>query len=434
MARQDKVFREKAIHYTNMENKLLPKMMYDNDEHFEIGPSIRTNIFMLTLFTRITDFGVLYGPAVNYRPALDENLLDREKFPISLVDAAYSEAAPFNIFAGNPFEILFYKEKKLENWDPDNYWALASCRLQSLALEHIKAGNHSRKKVQLRKTTVAVYPTRKDVMRLAYILNREVAIPKTTDPKNIYLDYHSLFFGFQTMYPRTEQDLKEIVRDKFNWPFFQFPEGKMLCEHMWRVRSFFQSMHSIGIGYIEGNHRAVLACKTLYGQKVNAAFPLHLPFQKRMEPTTEQKQQPVRKITSEEAKVTRTKDEEKFIDLPEKSPLFNCNLEVKAIIPWVDSKNAKNRVITETHLELCRDRSSNIAVQKQYVIPETWSGFIAATAKNIRDSYDYNPIDEEDLLRLQLPTHYTEWNEKKKCLTGKQYHMLTWLTKQRKQL
>jgi hypothetical protein len=94
------------------DNQLSPGT-FDDDDNFKIAPTVRTNLFMLTLFTRINDVGIPYGPPVNYRSATADNLLDQTKFPQSLVDVAYSES-DINIFAGNPMQVLFYKEKKLK--------------------------------------------------------------------------------------------------------------------------------------------------------------------------------------------------------------------------------------------------------------------------------------------------------------------------------
>jgi len=146
------------------------------------------------------------------------------------------------------------------------------------------------------------------------------------------MDFLSLFNHTHQITPNSIEALKTIVHDHFKWPFFNFPPNKSLQEHLWRVRSYFQSLHPIGIGYIEGNHRAVLTCKLLYGQKVNAAYPLMRPFPPIEDEHSPKKKKEHTKSTPDELR-TRTKNNNPTTTLPAKSPLYVRTLDTKIIVP-----------------------------------------------------------------------------------------------------
>ena len=96
---------------------------------------------------------------------------------------------------------------------------------------------------------------------------------------------------------------------------------------MWRVRSFFQALHPIGMAYIEGNHRTVLAYKLLYGQQVDAYFPLNIEFLVKL-PDTKQPALPLTK----QGKI------EKSI-LPTKSPLYSRSYDIKILATKIHWEN-----------------------------------------------------------------------------------------------
>lgn len=98
------------------------------------------------------------------------------------------------------------------------------------------------------------------------------------------------------------KDFIWFLKNVLHWKFFHIAVNKSIHENMWCIRSFFQTLHLIGAACTEGNHRAVLAPKVLYGQKVNAPYPLEQIF------------------GNEET-------------IPTKSPLFYKNLEVKIMVP-----------------------------------------------------------------------------------------------------
>ena len=91
---------------------------YSEDHPFHISPTIRTNLFILSLFTRVSDHGILYSPRTNYRKGRSEFLLNREKFTTSLVDIAFTNDQQ-SIFCGNPIELLFFKEAELPDYNDD---------------------------------------------------------------------------------------------------------------------------------------------------------------------------------------------------------------------------------------------------------------------------------------------------------------------------
>ena len=137
---------------------------------------------------------------------------------------------------------------------------------------------------------VALFPVQHQLLKVAYILNVKIAKPTTTDyPQQ--LDYHSILSHFQLHAPSSITQLKTIVYDVLDWKFFQFSETQtendklslevQFFENLWRVRSFFQSLHEIGLGYVEGNHRGVLASKLMYGQQIHSPYPFYYKFNRK---------------------------------------------------------------------------------------------------------------------------------------------------------
>ena len=145
----------------------MPPSEYLTEADFYISPLIRGNLYMLSLFTRISEQEFVYSPLVNYHKARTDFLLDSDTFPTSLVDVALSEDEP-NIFCNSPMEVLFYTEKQLFNIPEDD---LDPCRLTSMSYEAIKKKHYNINQVLLQKTTVPVFPTQDDFLKVCYILD-----------------------------------------------------------------------------------------------------------------------------------------------------------------------------------------------------------------------------------------------------------------------
>jgi hypothetical protein len=264
-----------------------------------------------------------------------------------------------------------------------------------------------RKKVKFSTKSVAVYPSYKDLLHIGFILDKSIAKPLDITPDYRYQNFAAILQEFQNTTPTTINELKKIVQQQFNWTFFEFPKGKSLHEHLWRVRSFFQSLHSIGIGYIEGNHRAVLACKLLYGTKVNATYPLKLPFGK-LDSTTPKRKKKQLEPTPE--RQTRLKEEEEIKLVPQQSPLHYTSLDVKTIIPCMDKTNPDETLLTSAELAACRERSMGIAKHKQLVLKEDWNTFMLTTLDTLAGDPTFKPVTVEQFLRIKLPKSMKGWN------------------------
>jgi hypothetical protein len=177
-----------------------PDYMKEKDDKFYVSNSVRTNLFILTLFTRTTDHGILYSPMVNYRSATSENLLDRTNFQHSMVDKALG-SNDREIFGGNQIQILFYKEKLATLYDRDPTQILP-CRMTSMSMESLKSGNLQVSQVLFKKQSLPVHPTQRDLLQLAFIFYLDIAKPDKEDKDQRFLDFSSILQAFTEETPR----------------------------------------------------------------------------------------------------------------------------------------------------------------------------------------------------------------------------------------
>jgi hypothetical protein len=188
-------------------------------------------------------------------------------------------------------------------------------------------------------TKVGVFPSQRELLKLAYIMNVRVAKPNQKNPW--HLDYVKILQAFQLYTPTSLGDLKDFVKKQLDWPFFEFVD-RTLWENMWRLRSFFQALHPIGLAFVEGNHRAVLASKMLYGQKLESSYPLHFGF----DPSRKKGKQNKSQLESKE--------------IPPQSPLFFKHVDIKVLVPK-GGENLRAQLITEEMLVACRQKSQEVA-------------------------------------------------------------------------
>jgi hypothetical protein len=252
--------------YLLMVDKKKAKVTYEKEGGFRVA-SLRSSPFALSLFTRVSDHGIPYSACVNYRSAMSDFLLSRN-LGKSVVDNVYEGEE--HVFGTNPLQVLFFQEKNF--YEDKSIPSSSDCHMTSMAKETLHCGKVVLKDVIVQMKGVGVYPSYDQLLKLAYIMNMKVS--PSEDNKG--LDFTTLLEGLRGIKPMTNRDLGKLTKEIFDWKFFRIAANKSVHENLWRIRSFFQAMHPIGAAFIEGNHRAVLASKVLYGQKVNASYPLNL--------------------------------------------------------------------------------------------------------------------------------------------------------------
>ena len=356
-------------HYRQVLSNQIDPVLYSRDEEFMTPPAVKSNLFILSLFTRVSDHGIIYSSPANFRPALGAALENRALFGTSLVDQV-NFSMDESIFASNAMCVLFYQERSLKEGDTHSY---DGCHLTSIAKENLKIGSTLIKEVSIKFRKVGVFPSQNQLLKLAYILNVKVAPPSdVTASRPKLLDFQSILQEFHDFKPISNEALSQFVKRKLKWKFFDIHMKKRLCVNMRRVRSFFQCLQPIGLAFIEGNHRALLASKVLYGENVNACYPI------------------------KPADLWGT-------TVPASSPIFYTNLDVKIMIPET-SRMTSLRLISRKMLVSCQRRSSLVASQKQYVIKETWKYFMDTTVARFQRDTDFQPVLIEDFLKIVMPT------------------------------
>jgi hypothetical protein len=223
-------------------------------------------------------------------------------------------------------------------------------RLTSLANETIKVGHTEDEnnmlitdiKINFRKH--GVHPSVEEYLKLAFILNFKVP------PSGLKtLDFTSMFKKFHMIRPIDHISLQKIVSETFEWPFFKILETQSVYHNLCRLRSFFQMLTPIGISFVEGNHRGLLAGKVLYGQQILEGFPL-------------------------------TKQLNPGFPLPPLSPLYHTGLQLKVILPVkTEDLITPGALITTGMISICRKESKKIAYFKTLIIEQTWKDFMRST-------------------------------------------------------
>jgi hypothetical protein len=365
---------------------------YKKDQSLPLlcAPTVGSNLFFLSLFSRISDHGILYSLRANHRIANNEFLLSREKDDKSLVDQVYSEDA--SVFSSNAVTLLFYQEKDLVTQDVGNF---PECRLTSMARESLQIGDMKVTEVQVKFRKTGVFPSQQQLLKLAYILNHKLLIARPFDmdskcPHPRMLDFEAIISPFSSCKAYNNKTLESFVKKELGWACFQVFSKESYFENMCRLRSFFQCMHPIGISFVEGNHRAVLASKVLYGQPVNLPFPLEDDFFRGQKP------------------------------IPKNSALFYDKLDVKIVLPGypkgkVDAESA--RCITREMLDVCQSKSRLITANKKLFIEENWKSFfqtVMERCNNVKGGF--RPVSLLHYQGIEMPyklipnKHGRSWN------------------------
>ena len=161
---------------------------YTKDGNFQTSPPLESNLFIMSLFTRVSDHGIPYSKPCNHRHPVNSNLLSREKHKLSLVDQVTQ--GDETVFSGNSVSIMFYQEKSFVALDERNF---EGCILTSIARETLKVGNLETKDVKIKFRKTAVFPTQNQLLKLAYIMNIKVGAPagKEKKPTKVGLCIHT---------------------------------------------------------------------------------------------------------------------------------------------------------------------------------------------------------------------------------------------------
>ena len=343
---------------------------YDSEEEFKVSGTIKSSPFLLSLFTRVSDHGILYSSTANYRLATAENITASEPAKTSMYMNAYKGKEM--IFSTNAMQVMFFQEKEI--WEDEANPIDTECIMTSMARESIKIGGTIIKDLIVKFKKVGVFPSMEQLLKVAYILN--VKVGKGTGRAE--LDFAALFDEkLRSFKPSTAGVIVDWVYGVLGWQFFGLTRN--VHEDLWRIRSFFQALHPIGVAFIEGNHRAVLASKMLYGQFIEQPYPLTLS-------------------------IGRT-----FAPIGLSSPLFCTAMDVKVTVPK-KKMNAK-RVITKHILHLCKTRSQHVAADKQLVIKESWKSYLQRTVDLFTRTSAYCPLTIQDFLAIKLPTNIRGWED-----------------------
>ena len=347
-----------------------PSLKFEIDEEFKVSSTIKSSPFLLSLFTRVSDHGILYSSSVNFRMAMAENFSTNDPKKPSMIMNAYKGKE--HIFSTNAMQVMFFQEKEVgdDDADPIDY----DCFMTLLARESIKIGGTTIKDMVVKFKKVGVFPSMEQLLKVAYILNVKVG----KGAGRAELDFGALFSDkLRLVKPTSEQSIVDLVYDTLGWHFFKLNRVN-IRDDLLRIRSFFQALHPIGVAFIEGNHRAVLAGKMLYGQFIDQPYPLTESLGR------------------------------KFVELPMSSALFCNATDVKVTVP--KRKMNEKRLISKQTLQFCKERSQHVAADKQLVIKENWKNYLQQTVDLFFDnSSRYCPLTVAGFLAIRLPTSIHGW-------------------------
>ena len=205
---------------------------YEKEGVFLSAPQVKSNFFITSLFTRVSDHGILYSAPVNYRSARSENLTSRSEFSNSMLDHALSSASR-NIFSTNPLNVFFFQEKDFSG-QKGGQQKYNGGRMTSMAKETLKIGGTTINDVTVQFKNVGVFPSEDQLLKVAYILNVKVAGATAEELKLRMLDFAPVLTKYRHFIPDTYEHLEKLVRDQFQWKFFGL-KGWTLCQNMWRI-------------------------------------------------------------------------------------------------------------------------------------------------------------------------------------------------------
>ena len=158
---------------------------YDCDGEFMESGTIKSSPFLLSLFTRVSDHGILYSPCANFRMAMAENFMTKDSNKPSMLANAYRGKE--YIFSTNAMQVMFFQEKNLCNDDGKSKGS--EYNMQSMARESLKIGGTIRKDLVVKFKKVGVFPSTEQMLKVAYILNVKVGYGRGTKE----LDFGGLF-------------------------------------------------------------------------------------------------------------------------------------------------------------------------------------------------------------------------------------------------
>ena len=250
-----------------MEDRAKAAPQFVPQDEFFIAGTVTTTFFGLSLFTRVSEHGLLYAPPVNFRSALCTVLKDKGKSGMSLEDHAFSNKMQ-HVFQSNGLQVLFYKEKEFSELSEPVQKLLEPCKLLTMAREKIKVETQIIEEVLLKFEKVPLFPTQEQLLQVAYILNVPITPAGSHSDKNYpqFLDFASILFHLKHFSPDNTEQLTQFIKNTLKWIFFELTECRTtkgdhpgieeakFYENMWRLRSFFQALHPIGVAYVEGNH------------------------------------------------------------------------------------------------------------------------------------------------------------------------------------
>ena len=187
---------------------------YDKEALFFKTDQIRTTFAMLTLLTRTTENGLVYGLDTNHRPATSNGLSSTEHHQKSMINCAYSSDK--EVFNTNPLHLMFYQIGKCEK--PSEYPA---GRLVSLANETISCfGPFEKQNVQCRISNAIGHCMDKQTFdQLAMILNVPAKPPSPVASEMQLFDLKQIVECHPFDAYNSTLKLKRYVREQLKWDF-----------------------------------------------------------------------------------------------------------------------------------------------------------------------------------------------------------------------
>jgi hypothetical protein len=181
-------------------------------------------------------------------------------------------------------------------------------------------------------------------------------------------DYQHILSAYGSIQFNTNDSIQKFVKDSLDWGFFTIDLAQPPYYNMRCLRSFLQLLTPVGISFVEGNHRIVIASKLLYGQALDNPVPFE------MQPD--------------------------FDPVPATSPLYekvHCNV----IFPDKEDAQHDKNGITEQMIEYCQQYSASIAASKKYFIDTSWKDFLETLLAN--PAFSEHSMLEQDFINLELP-------------------------------
>jgi hypothetical protein len=135
-------------------------------------------------------------------------------------------------------------------------------------------------------------------------------------------------------------------RQVLDWPFFELKQNSL--HNIWRIRSFLQTMTSVGTSMLEGSHCITIAAKLLTGMNLDESLPFMAHKQKG------------------------------GMKLPTTSPIWG-SASVQVLTDKTRayaSKEKRHHVMLEETLRYCRKFSKGVAKMETHYIDLTWRDWI----------------------------------------------------------